>query len=520
MKSKYVKNLLRLATSLILVVSMLSLCSCIYYPDTESKVSVTSNTESTVSTAKGVDMSAEIIPNGNTAILMNNISGKSDAQANTMRDNILNAKDELEITGTKYYISSKNGNDDNDGLTPETAWATPDAIAVNAWQMKAGDAVLFERGCIFRPSSQIFCKSGITYGAYGEGEKPAIYGSVQNYAKAGYWEPSNKKNIWKLNLALTDAGIVVFNHGEAVGYKQTGLLTLTKNGDFYHNSTDNILYLYLDLGRPNQVYKDIEIGTRCAIFTLNAKVKDIVIDNICMKYSGNFGVQAYGFHDNVKITNCEIGWIGGSYQTDGDTIRYGNGIQFWDTASNILVKDCWVYQNYDTAITIQGSYYAVYDNVQFIDNLLEYNTMSFEVWNQTRQSYHKEPDGDMKNIKVSGNICRFAGYGWGVQRPNVSVTSHYNGGASYSYFISSMEISNNIFDMSTHSLVSWDYHLQTAKDKDIIVKNNSYYKETGRQTGVLSMPGTNGWLEATNQQQLQNIANIFDSSPKDVAWVS
>lgn len=504
-----------------LLICMLMLCSCVYYPDTESEISVSGDNSSVSSVDKEVTLTQnEIVPEGNTAILMNDVSGKSDKQAEEMRSKILNAKDTLKIKGTTYYISSKNGNDDNDGLTPETAWATADAISINAWQMKEGDAILFERGSIFRPSTQIFCKSGMTYGAYGEGDKPVIYGSVENYSKAGYWQPSKKENVWKLNLALLDAGIVVFNHGEAVGYKQPGLLTLTKNGDFYHNMTDNILYLYLDEGRPNEVYKDIEIGTKRAIFTLNSNVKDVVIDNICMKYTGNFGVQAIGGHDNITISNCEMGWIGGSYMTDGDTSRYGNAVQFWDDASNTIVRDCWIYQIYDTGVTFQGSYYANYDNVQFVDNLLEYCTMSIEFWNQKRETWHKDPDGDIKNIKISGNICRFAGYGWGNQRYNPSATCHIQGGASYMYFISSMEISNNIFDMSTHSLISWDYHLQTPKDKDIVIKNNTYYKEKGEQMGVLSAPGTGGWLEASNQSQLEKIVAKIDSSPKEVAWVS
>ena len=498
---------------------MLLLCSCVYYPDTQSEISVSGDTNANSSESVNL-MENEIIPEGNTAILMNNVSGKSDKQAEEMRNKILNSKDNLKIKGTTYYISSKTGNDNNDGLTPETAWATADAISVNAWQMKSGDAILFERGCIFRPSTQIFCKTGMSYGAYGEGAKPVIYGSVENYSKPGYWEPSNKKNVWKLDLALMDAGIIVFNHGEAVGYKQPGLMTLTKNGDFYHNSADNLLYLYLDKGRPNQVYKDIEIGTRRAIFTLNSNIKDVVIDNICMKYTGNFGVQAIGGHDNITVSNCEIGWIGGSYMIDGDTGRYGNGIQFWDDASNTVVKDCWIYQVYDTGVTFQGAYYANYDNVQFVDNLLEYCTMSIEFWNQERESWHKEPDGDIKNIKISGNICRFAGYGWGNQRYNPSQTSHLQAGSSYFYFISSMEISDNIFDMSTHSLISWDYHLMTPKDKDIIIKNNTYYKEKGETDNVLSIPGSNGWLTAKNQEQLENIVKQVDSSPKEVAWVS
>ena len=42
-------------------------------------------------------------------------------------------------------------------------------------KIKAGDAVLLKRGDIFR-GNLVSAKSGVSYGAYGEGDKPCIYG--------------------------------------------------------------------------------------------------------------------------------------------------------------------------------------------------------------------------------------------------------------------------------------------------------------------------------------------------------
>lgn len=50
-------------------------------------------------------------------------------------------------TGTAYYVSN-NGDDGNDGLSPETAWSTLDRV--NNASLKYGDAVFFERGGIWR----------------------------------------------------------------------------------------------------------------------------------------------------------------------------------------------------------------------------------------------------------------------------------------------------------------------------------------------------------------------------------
>lgn len=57
-------------------------------------------------------------------------------------------------TGTAYYVSN-DGDDNNDGLTPETAWRTLDKVSESCGFdgnaiLQPGDAVFFRRGDIFR----------------------------------------------------------------------------------------------------------------------------------------------------------------------------------------------------------------------------------------------------------------------------------------------------------------------------------------------------------------------------------
>src|SRR5699024_12207162 len=83
-------------------------------------------------------------------------------------------------TGTAYYISN-GGSDENDGLSPVTAFATP--AALDNVTLQYGDAVFFERGSVWRgvslPSSAVWTE-GVTFSAYGEGEKPRFLGSLEN----------------------------------------------------------------------------------------------------------------------------------------------------------------------------------------------------------------------------------------------------------------------------------------------------------------------------------------------------
>jgi parallel beta-helix repeat protein len=69
-----------------------------------------------------------------------------------------------------YYVDVTNGNDPNDGLSPETAWKTINKV--NSMNFYPGDSILFKRGEIWREQLNVRSsgKEGnpITFGAYGE----------------------------------------------------------------------------------------------------------------------------------------------------------------------------------------------------------------------------------------------------------------------------------------------------------------------------------------------------------------
>lgn len=78
-----------------------------------------------------------------------------------------------------YHVDSSRGDDGQDGLKPETAWRS--LAKVNRAALAPGDRVLFRCGQTWR--GQLIPQSGdsrgvITYGAFGEGGKPILLGSV------------------------------------------------------------------------------------------------------------------------------------------------------------------------------------------------------------------------------------------------------------------------------------------------------------------------------------------------------
>ena len=79
--------------------------------------------------------------------------------------------------GRDYYISSINGNNNNDGTTSSKAWETLDKI--NDIELQPGDRVLLEAGSVFTNGFLHIKGSGsqvapIEIDKYGEGQNPRI----------------------------------------------------------------------------------------------------------------------------------------------------------------------------------------------------------------------------------------------------------------------------------------------------------------------------------------------------------
>ena len=379
----------------------------------------------------------EVAPAGlNSAQIYGGKSGPFNAQANTMRNDIMNYADTLKNqSGTKYYVSQANGNDANDGKSPEKAWKT--LSKVNSTSFASGSIVLFERGGAYR--GQLVAKSGVSYGAYGSGTKPAIYGSRQNYATAT-WVADTRTNVYYYESDLVDVGVVVVNHGaiKSVRQKSVGALTSRYAKDGWYYTDGNRVYLYSKNGNPSDAFSSVEIGEDRVIISVG-NCKNTTFENLSIKYTGGHGMQG-GETENIVVRGCELGWIGGSILGDG-SVPYGNAIEWWANCKNNTVRDCWIYQCYDTGWTFQSSSAATAIGQKFINNLVEYCWYSTEMWIGGAAA-----DVTMDTVEISGNIMRFAGYCWGdTIRPDKVNSSHI--------FISSnvqnatnFVVKNNVFE--------------------------------------------------------------------------
>lgn len=485
---------------------------------TSSRVAVTTtktSSQTTTGTTTGVSSTAtaEKRPSvSNAAQLLNPISGGADAEAESLRQKILNTTDELTVTGTTYYVSPS-GDDNNAGTSPDKAWQTVDGVTSHDFLLKSGDAVLFERGYVYRRTATLYVKSGVSYGAYGTGSKPVLYGSAANYALSS-WERSGRKNIWRLSLPTEEAGIVVFDHGVAAGTpKYSGVHELLENGDFYHNFEQGIFYLYLDKGNPADLYDYIEIGTRQTIIAARQGTTDVTIDNLALQYAGLFAFYAGENTCNIRITNCEFGWSGGCRFNQG-SVGLGNAISYWKDTTDALVENCWIYQCYDAGITPQGTTEAhTYKDLVFRGNLIEFCNYSIEFFDRVSSSTW---DG----LVIEDNIMRFAGYGFmpASKRPDSQTGVAHLLGWSWNYDElcgKGVTIRNNIFDCSARNLVYW--YGKTYRS-GLTVSGNSFYQKTNDDGKAIRF-AESGQKLATNQAELEAAVRGFDPTAKVIKWL-
>ncbi len=448
------------------------------------------------------------------------MKGKGGAESETInyRKRIVNAKDTLKITGTTYYFSA-NGNDQNDGKSPQTALKTPTRIS--RLPLRAGDGVLFERGSIFRMTDGITLQSGVSYGAYGSGNKPEFWFSIKNYGGSNLWTKTSTANVWQVTYNYPEAGILVINDGALVGNKLFSMTKMQKNGDFYSNGKGTVfLYSKTD---PNK-YANIEISSGGSFG--GSDLKNVTVENICLKYTAGHG---FGFvkANNVTIRNCVLGWIGGAVwnPSTGDTTRLGNAIEFYNSSSDLVVENNWIYEVYDTGITFQGDR-GPYKNISFKNNLIEYCLMSMELWNRNR-------DDEISNVVVENNLMRFTNYGWGAM-PN------RGGRGACIYSTTTLAepftnlhilITNNIFDCTYSRFIQGTWKPVSNGTMDYKVQGNTYYQRN--HTGAADLGYDFKYneafyfgfslnpqrVDANNQSELENAVRAVDPQAKEIRWL-
>ena len=335
--------------------------------------------------------------------------------------------------GTCYYLSSINGDDNNDGLSPETPWKSLDKLwnikkpnVLEFFIPKEGDGIFFERGSVWYPEKHLnsskLCLDigdGVSLGAYGEGEKPRFTVALDftDSNGVGNWKPTEWDNVWCMDEIderheyeisdKCDIGYMIFNDGEAFGIricestassdnrfvdfgegKTTKLYGLNSpNGkDYFYVGTDrkwenpgtalrnNYEFIYDAI--EGEIYLYWDEGNPADSFD------EIMIsrNGYAIRGGNNIRIDNLAITNSatwgamlgehdISISNCEIAYCGGSMSS------IESGIEFNGRTKNVYMKNNYCHDIGDGPLSMQSQEEKPGDptyieNVELCDNVI------------------------------------------------------------------------------------------------------------------------------------------------------
>lgn len=248
---------------------------------------------------------------------------------------------------TIIYVSSSEGNDLNDGRTPQTAKKTFESLSQNA-----GIAVLLRAGDTFEMSDMFYVGDNTVFCSYGEGPRPIL--DFSKKIEESFFEVRGYENVWAVDLSRTtfnnkeSSSNLSYNFGqlyidgecnwnritvpveEMAEYNFVQKVSDNKDNCWLMDWMHGVLYLYSE-SDPNAHEIRVSIGRHGLNFreVRNAIVSDLEIRNV-----GVSGATIYN-SEEISVSNCLFRNIGGAVTSEG--IRYGNGIQISGVAKEISI---------------------------------------------------------------------------------------------------------------------------------------------------------------------------------------
>ncbi len=309
-----------------------------------------------------------------------------------------------------YYIDERNGCDAADGRSPESAKRDYTKI-----KPMPGDSILFRRGSFYRSSLRTVGGADgkpITYGAWGEGDKPVFSGSV-DVSRPEDWEEI-RPDVWRcIGNIPKEACNFSFDGGESFGTLRWEAEALSAQGDFWDSrfgtgergglegEPETLLFSH---GNPGTVYRSIE----CAHYGERSMARihsNMILENLAFQNSGVHGCAGAG--RNVIIRGCDFHAIGGCVWNKELKIRFGNAVEFWIDAVDVLVERNAFRDVYDSCVTHQGPGNKTVPAERFVcrDN-------RFDTYGMAAFEYRDKLPVDSC---FEHNICTNAGCGFAMQ---------------------------------------------------------------------------------------------------------
>lgn len=447
-------------------------------------------------------------------------------------------------TGNIYYVSNE-GDDNNNGLSETSPFKTMDKLTTMFTNnlIPDGSTILFRDGDTFGGHLEIK-GNDILVGSYGDitKGKPTLQRSLLDGAKDGEWV-EYLPNIWgykvndSFNVFSNSVGTIWFFCNEGNDNCTKSMSTIdrkfeyaqltTTNNDFdeslFETNPEMITLSDLEFYQAGHPYSSSATGAQLVLYSTSnpserfdeirfsvggniihySQTSDLKIDNLKIQFGGSHGIGG-GSINNLEVTNCEIGFIGGSVQNYSSTTnkptRFGNAIEIYgsviptnnrDVTTGFVVDNNYIYQCYDAGPTFQLTTdgLAHMEKAEFKNNVLEYNNYNIEYWMYSKATSGQNYNNSyIKDFTIDNNMMRYAGYGLCETRPDKTQASHIKtwGSGSESgarnHINGQIKITNNTF----YHQYMYAYIFRSNKDNYPELMNNTFYGKVNDIFGLNS----------------------------------
>lgn len=248
-----------------------------------------------------------------------------------------------------YYVNQTGGSDSANGTSTGTAWKT--ISKVNGSSFSAGDSILLKRGEIWReqltPPSSGIAGNPITFGAYGSGVAPIIYGRDVRIV-----------NITKQYITFNG---ITFD-GTSVPYEGIKLVTgssyiIIENCTIRNSSSSGVFIRGDSTGNTirNNVFTNN--GTDSLSHNMYIEGTNNVVEHNEMSGSIGWGIQVYS---SVTATNNNI--VRYNYVHNNGAAGRGGGIVLEKGAGSMAYYNIVVSNEYGIFVDYNSSGTGVYNN--------------------------------------------------------------------------------------------------------------------------------------------------------------
>jgi hypothetical protein len=218
------------------------------------------------------------------------------------------------IMNNTYYVDDLNGNDNNNGTSPSTAWKS--LKKVNSFVYKPGANILFKAGGVWTGQLRFMgtgsASNPIIIGKYGTGNNPIFDGAGLQYE--GIVSLYNTPYVEISNIELMDSDTTQGDkRGLEVLSENYGLLnhTVIKNMNI-HN-----IYGLVGSGLSGKGTGGIYVTTLNDLY-ISTRYNDLEINSCNVSYCGNVGIQT---NSEAATDTLQAGYFNGwgwNYPTTSD----------------------------------------------------------------------------------------------------------------------------------------------------------------------------------------------------------